>query len=87
TKPLAVSLLIARVRETGYIERDTDALDEMMVFRKIGNSFGAADGYHDDILMTRAIGLLIVSEMPQPTEDDIKYFTSPVPMHERRLFL
>ncbi|MDE5843981.1 MAG: hypothetical protein K2H44_01160 [Muribaculaceae bacterium] len=87
TKTLAVSRLITMVRETGYVERDTDALDEMMVFRKIGNSFGAADGYHDDILMTRAIGLLIVSGMPQPTEDDIKYFTLPVPMHERRLFL
>lgn len=76
TKTLAVSRLIALVRETGYVERDSDALDEMMVFRKIGGGFGAADGYHDDIVMTRAIGLLIVTDMPQPSEDDISYFSS-----------
>ncbi|MBD5379142.1 MAG: hypothetical protein HDR74_04505 [Bacteroides sp.] len=73
---MAVSRLIALVRETGYVERDSDALDEMMVFRKIGGGFGAADGYHDDIVMTRAIGLLIVTDMPQPTADDLSYFSS-----------
>lgn len=74
TKTLAVSRLIALVRETGYVERDADALDELMVFRKIGGGFGAADGYHDDIVMTRAIGLLIATDMPVPTEDDVNYF-------------
>ena len=83
TKTLAVSRLIALVRETGYIERDADALDELMVFRKIGGGFGAADGYHDDIVMTRAIGLLIATDMPVPTDDDVSYFGEPAQGHAR----
>ncbi len=71
---MAVSRLIALVRETGYVERDADALDEMMVFRKMGGGFGAAEGYHDDIVMTRAIGLLIATDMPVPTDDDVSFF-------------
>lgn len=60
TKALVINDLIARVRDGDYIERDTSACDEMGVYElKSGGAYGAKAGYHDDILMTRAIGLYI----------------------------
>jgi hypothetical protein len=50
------------------VERDDRCLAEYNVYEKKPNgSFGAAAGHHDDLLMTRAIGLHICfSEMPLP---------------------
>ncbi len=62
TKPMVIDRLIQLVGSGGYVERDEDACDELAVYEvKNNGSFGAKDGYHDDILMTRAIGLYVVS--------------------------
>lgn len=68
TKPMVISNLIKVVREALYIERDQRCLDEMLVYEKKQNgAFGAQEGYHDDLLMTRAIGLHICfNEMELP---------------------
>lgn len=69
TKPMIISNLVRVVRDGAYIERDKRALDEMQIFeRKPNGSTGAAIGGHDDLLMTRAIGLHICyNEMELPT--------------------
>lgn len=69
TKPMIISTLIKVVREHLYIERDERCLDEYLTYeRKQNGALGAIVGKHDDLLMTRAIGLHICfSEMPTPT--------------------
>lgn len=60
TKPMIISTLVKVVRESAYIERDERCLDEYLTYeRKQNGSFGAIKGKHDDLLMTRAIGLHI----------------------------
>ena len=55
------------LREQGYIERDLLACYEHDVFeRKPNGSFGAMDGHHDDILITRCIGTYICYSEPLP---------------------
>ena len=68
TKPQIISTLIAVVRDGLYEERDARCLDEMLTYeRRLNGSYGAVDGHHDDLLMTRAIGLHICyHEMPLP---------------------
>lgn len=68
TKPKIISNLIKVVREGLYIERDERCLNEMMVYEKKPNgAYGAVQGEHDDLLMTRAIGLYICfNEMELP---------------------
>lgn len=68
TKPMIISNLIKVVREGMYIERDERCLNEMLVYEKKQNgSFGAVQGEHDDLLMTRAIGLHVCfNEMDTP---------------------
>ena len=68
TKPMIISNLIKVVREGLYIERDQRCINEMLVYEKKQNgSFGAVQGEHDDLLMTRAIGLHICfNEMELP---------------------
>ena len=68
TKPEIISTLIEVVREHLYIERDERCLDEYLSYvRRQNGSYGAMDGKHDDLLMTRAIGLHICfHEMPLP---------------------
>ena len=60
TKPMIISTLVKVIRENLYIERDSRCLDEYLCYEKRPNgSFGAITGKHDDLLMTRAIGLHI----------------------------
>lgn len=60
TKPMVISTLVKVIRERLYIERDRNCLDEYLVYEKKQNgSYGAIVGKHDDLLMTRAIGLHI----------------------------
>lgn len=60
TKPMIISTLVKVVRENRYIERDERCLDEYLTYEKKPNgSYGAVIGKHDDLLMTRAIGLHI----------------------------
>ena len=63
TKQMIVTELIGAVRDGTYVERDTMAADELAVYEQLPNgSYGARSGCHDDILMTRAIGLHVVRE-------------------------
>lgn len=68
TKPLIISTLVKTVREGLYTERDERCLFEMLTYeRKKNGAYGAIQGKHDDLLMTRAIGLHICfREMPLP---------------------
>lgn len=68
TKPKVISTLVKVIREQLYIERDIRCLDEYVTYEKKPNgSFGAILGKHDDLLMTRAIGLHICfHEMDYP---------------------
>ena len=69
TKPMIISTLVKVIRESLYVERDERCLDEYLTYEKIGGSFAAITGKHDDLLMTRAIGLHICFyEMDMPTE-------------------
>lgn len=69
TKPMIISTLIKVVRERLYIERDKRCLDEYNTYeRKQNGAYGAITGKHDDLLMTRAIGLHICYyEMEMPS--------------------
>ncbi len=69
TKPMIISTLVKVIRENMYVERDARCLDEYLCYEKKPNgSFGAIVGKHDDLLMTRAIGMHICfyeMEMPK----------------------
>ena len=69
TKPKIISTLVKVIREQLYVERDSRCLDEYLCYEKKKNgAFGAIIGKHDDLLMTRAIGLHIsFYEMEVPT--------------------
>jgi hypothetical protein len=68
TKPMIITTLIEAVREGSYIERDARCLDEYLCYEKKQNgAYGAIVGKHDDLLMTRAIGLHVCyNEMDMP---------------------
>lgn len=72
TKPMIISTLVKVVREGLYVERDKRCLDEYLVYeRRPNGSYGAIPGAHDDLLMTRAIGLHIAYyEMEPPRTAD-----------------
>ena len=68
TKSKALAELVAAVREGAYIERDIEAVNEMSYYEEHNNTYGARPGKHDDILMTRAIGMYLIrsGELPSP---------------------
>ena len=68
TKPMIISTLIKCIRERLYTERDRRCCDEYLQYeRKPNGAYGAIAGCHDDLLMTRAIGLHICfTEMDIP---------------------
>lgn len=68
TKPMVISNLVRVVRDGMYIERDEGCIDEYLTYeRRPNGSYGAITGKHDDMLMTRAIGLHICyNEMTTP---------------------
>jgi len=74
TKPMIISTLVQVVREHLYVERDERCLDEFITYeRKKNGAYGAIDGKHDDLLMTRAIGLHICfNEMEMPKMINVK---------------
>lgn len=75
TKPMIISTLVKVIRESLYTERDLRCLAEYIDYEKKTNgSFGAIAGKHDDLLMTRAIGLHICFyEMQIPRFIKTKY--------------
>lgn len=68
TKPMILNNYVAILRERGYVERSDEALNEARTYeQKQNGSFGAKENRHDDILMTRMIGLHICyNEMSAP---------------------
>ena len=75
TKRQAIYALIAAVREGAYIERSHAAIDEMATYELTRRGgFEAMPGHHDDILMTRAMALQVLTQLPLPhpalTTDD-----------------
>ena len=66
TKPKIITHLRSIVRDKGYVERDEQCLEEFLVYVKDGRKYEAKSGYHDDLLMTRAIGLWISTEEMEP---------------------
>ncbi|MBD5427498.1 MAG: terminase [Treponema sp.] len=74
TKPMIISNLIRCVRERAWIERDEQTLTEFLQYeRKKNGAYGAIAKAHDDLLMTRAIGLHICFyEMAVPREVNLK---------------
>lgn len=80
TKPMIISTLVKVIRQKLYIERDERCIDEYIDYeRKPNGSFGAIVGKHDDLLMTRAIGLHIsLFEMPIPAVIQRRSVTSSV---------
>lgn len=65
---MIISTLIRVVRDRLYTERDERCLAEFLCYeRKPNGAYGAISGKHDDLLMTRAIGLHICfHEMETP---------------------
>lgn len=68
TKRKIISALKSYVRDGLYIERDSRCLEEYKVYVETDKGgYEAPKGYHDDLLMTRAIGLFICyNEMDIP---------------------
>lgn len=79
TKPMIISTLVKVIRENLYTERDERCLEEYLCYEKKTNgAFGAIVGKHDDLLMTRAIGLHICffeMDIPKFVPRIGRYFT------------
>lgn len=79
TQTLIVDNLVRTVRGRLYTEHDAGCLDEMLDYEWRDNgTFGAIAGRHEDMLMTRAVGLYVSQcelEAPRPRN----------PAHFRRL--
>lgn len=77
TKSMIISTMVKVVRDGLYTERSEDALDEMLSYeRRANGSYGAISGCHDDILMTRAIGLHIAlheMDIPRPRARTLRH--------------
>lgn len=69
TKKVVIYNLKVVIRERLYVEREEACLDEYLTYVETENSaFEAMEGYHDDRLMTRAIGMQVCyheMELPQ----------------------
>ena len=66
TKPMVISTLIAHVRDGSYIERCSEACDELVTYEQLpSGAYAAMPGHHDDMLMTRAIGLYVAGTLPR----------------------
>ena len=79
TKALIIDNLITMIDDRLYIEREVEALNEYKVYQRTEKgTLEAAEGYHDDRLMARAIGLYISQTMPMPRvvgKDDFKSYS------------
>lgn len=85
TKPMIISTLVEAIRDGLYTERDKECLNEYRAYeRRQNGSYGAITGHHDDLLMTRAIGLhLMLHELP-PLPEPPRSGDSPQTHRQRR---
>ena len=76
TKLDAVFNLMCVIRDHGYTERNAEAVTELGFYEhKPRGAYGAREGFHDDMVMTRAIGLLVARDMPgRPERLDVRDF-------------
>lgn len=73
TKALIIDNLISIIDDRLYTEREEGALMEYNVYQRDDKGgMNAAEGYHDDRLMARAIGLYISQGMPIPKAGGLK---------------
>ncbi|MDE6483999.1 MAG: hypothetical protein K2L14_01200 [Duncaniella sp.] len=73
TKGAMISNLVARVRDGEYTERDERVITEFLNYQRLpGTGYGAKEGCHDDMLMTRAMALFVDLDAPQPTRATVK---------------
>ena len=79
TKALIIDNLITMIDDRLYTEREVEAINEYKVYQRTDKgTLEAAEGYHDDRLMARAIGLYISQTMPLPrliTGEEFKSFS------------
>ena len=78
TKARIIDTYTAILRENGYKERESGALDEARWYEKKPNdNWGNVEGQgkHDDRIITRMAGLQICYELPLPEEikENINY--------------
>ena len=67
TKALIIDNLITMIDDRLYTEREIEALNEYKVYQRTEKgTLEAAEGFHDDRLMARAIGLYVSQTMPLP---------------------
>lgn len=77
TKTMLIDGLIEAVRECSYIERCEEACNELTTYEQQPNgAYAAKAGYHDDILMTRALALHAIGTAAPPPASG---FTFPTP--------
>lgn len=75
TKQIIITELIGAVRDATYVERDIEAVREFSAYEQMPNgSYGARRGFHDDILMTRAIALHAIRTSLLPADDELERF-------------
>lgn len=82
TKPALIKHYVKVVNTHGYIEREQEAIVEMgyyLFYPDKGGEYGAAAGYHDDRVMSRAIALFVSKmdmDLPvriiEKTPDDVR---------------
>ena len=76
-----VTQMTKRLREILYIERDKRALDEIEWYElKPDGSYGAVEGKHDDIYMSRAIALKVSQLINIPAEWKMENGHSEIPV-------
>lgn len=79
TKPMIVENFISELRESGYVERSGIACDELRTYeQKKNGSYGAKAGCHDDVAMTRMIGLYVCRNLRLPVVVEDKPARKPV---------
>jgi hypothetical protein len=67
SKVLIINNLLDCLRETRYIEPDSQFITEAYQYEyKQNGKMGAKDGCNDDVIMTTAIGLYVSETMPIP---------------------
>lgn len=67
TKARLVTHLVMLVRKGLYVERDQQAIDEFSWFeQRDDGKYGAVQGKHDDIVMSRGIGLFVILDLGRP---------------------
>lgn len=82
TKPAIIATLVKVIREGLYTERDQACLDEYLSYeRRRNGSYGAITGCHDDLLMTRAIGLHICFHEMEIPRRTLRTNPLPRPIH------